>query len=392
MDRRYQIFVSSTFLDLKDERAAIVSALLQMDAFPAGMELFPAADDDAWTLIERVIEASDYYLLVIGGKYGSLDAESEISYTEKEYDLAVALKKPVMAFLHADPDAIEFGKSEKDVTSREKLSAFRSKVKKKKHVKYWSNPGDLAGKVALSYANFRQTYPAVGWVRGDVQTSTEALTELNALRKQLEVTEQRLESARAAPPPGTDHLSQGADVVQFSISGETTARTSEDEYGHTIQVEVEAEVAWDDMFSTIGPVLLDEASQSVLKRRVDAWLTQKYGKSVRKEAREYIELQGETPTSYRRTSVTLSSDDFGTVLVQLRALGLITRSDRKRSVSDKATYWTLTPYGDEHLTTLRAISRNDQTDDSELLITAKQVTKSKRMSPSESSSMSGVGR
>jgi hypothetical protein len=72
VDRRFQVFVSSTFLDLKDERAAIVSALLQMDAFPAGMELFPAADDDAWTLIERVIEASDYYLLVIGGKYGSV--------------------------------------------------------------------------------------------------------------------------------------------------------------------------------------------------------------------------------------------------------------------------------------------------------------------------------
>ena len=29
---------------------------------------------------------------------------------------------------------------------------------------------DLAGKVALSFAKFRQTYSAVGWVRGDVQT------------------------------------------------------------------------------------------------------------------------------------------------------------------------------------------------------------------------------
>jgi hypothetical protein len=59
VDRRFQIFVSSTFLDLKEEQAAIVSALPQMDAFPAGLELFPAADDDAWTLIERAIEASD---------------------------------------------------------------------------------------------------------------------------------------------------------------------------------------------------------------------------------------------------------------------------------------------------------------------------------------------
>jgi DNA-binding PadR family transcriptional regulator len=62
--------------------------------------------------------------------------------------------------------------------------------------------------------------------------------------------------------------------------------------------------------------------------------------------------------SFRNTTVRLTDDDFGTVLVQLRALGLITRSDRKRSVKDRGAYWTLTPYGDEHLTTLRAISRD----------------------------------
>src|SRR4051794_11101642 len=161
-ERLFQVFVSSTFLDLKEERAAVVSALLQMDAFPAGMELFPAADDDAWTLIERVINSSDYYLLVVGGKYGSIDPETELSYTEKEFDLAVSLKRPVLAFLHADPDSIELGRSEKNEAAREKLERFRSKVESKKHVKYWRAADELAGQVALSFANFRQTYPAVG--------------------------------------------------------------------------------------------------------------------------------------------------------------------------------------------------------------------------------------
>jgi uncharacterized protein DUF4062 len=137
-DRRYQVFVSSTFLDLQDERTAVVGALLQMEAFPAGMELFPAADDDAWTLIKRVIESSDYYLLVVGGKYGSVDPETELSYTEMEYDYAVAEDKPVMAFLHANPEKIEFGKSEKDDAAREKLNAFRKKVETERHVKYWA--------------------------------------------------------------------------------------------------------------------------------------------------------------------------------------------------------------------------------------------------------------
>lgn len=167
IERRYQVFVSSTFLDLKDERAAVVSALLNQDAIPAGMELFPATDDDAWTLIQSVIDASDYYLLVIGGKYGSIDPQTEISFTEKEYEYAVSQKTPVMAFLHGDPGSIPFDKSEENEKIREKLNQFRKKVETSKHVKYWNGASDLQGKVAYTFPSFQKRYPAVGWVRGE---------------------------------------------------------------------------------------------------------------------------------------------------------------------------------------------------------------------------------
>lgn len=348
-----------------DERSAVVSALLQLDAFPAGMELFPAADDDAWTLIQRVIDASDYYLLVIGGKYGSIDPATEISYTEMEYDYAVSLGKPVLAFLHGDPDTIELGRSEKDDAARQKLEEFRKKVETKKHVKYWKGPEDLAGKVALSFASFRQTYPAVGWVRGDVQTSTESLSEINELRKKLELAEQKLESARSGPPPGTANLSQGDDTVEFVAGTETRARTRGNAYGERITAPLAISVTWDEIFSAVGPQLLDEAPQGDMDARVDEFLTARLGSAARRQARKDLEDSGETVSSFHSTKVWLSTDDFGTVLVQLRALGLITRSDRKRSVKDTATYWTLTPYGDEHLTTLRAISREITPDDND---------------------------
>lgn len=93
----YQIFVSSTFKDLKNEREAILTAILKLNQFPAGMELFPATNDTAWKHIEKVIKDSDYYVLVIGGKYGSTD-ETGISYTEKEYDFAVSENIPVLAY------------------------------------------------------------------------------------------------------------------------------------------------------------------------------------------------------------------------------------------------------------------------------------------------------
>ena len=77
MNKRYQVFVSSTYEDLQDERREVMQALLELDCIPAGMELFPASNDDQWTLIKRVIDDCDYYLLVkqyTGGKSGQNDS------------------------------------------------------------------------------------------------------------------------------------------------------------------------------------------------------------------------------------------------------------------------------------------------------------------------------
>ncbi len=79
-----------------------MQALLFLDCIPAGMEPFPASDDDQWTLIKSVIDDSDYYLVIIAGRYGSVDVAG-VGYTEKEYDYAVSIGKPVIGFLHQDP-------------------------------------------------------------------------------------------------------------------------------------------------------------------------------------------------------------------------------------------------------------------------------------------------
>src|SRR3954453_18062379 len=97
MDKRYQVFVSSTFVDLQVERQHAIQALLALDCIPSGMELFPASDDDQWTLIKRVIDDCDYSLLILAGRYGSIGIDG-IGYTEKEYDYAVSVKKPIIAF------------------------------------------------------------------------------------------------------------------------------------------------------------------------------------------------------------------------------------------------------------------------------------------------------
>ena len=71
MEKRYQVFVSSTFADLKEERRKVIQTLMEMDCIPSGMEIFPAADEEQWEFIKKVISDCDYYILIIGGRYGS---------------------------------------------------------------------------------------------------------------------------------------------------------------------------------------------------------------------------------------------------------------------------------------------------------------------------------
>jgi hypothetical protein len=161
MDKRYQVFLSSTYTDLKEERQKVIQTLMEMDCIPSGMELFPAMDEEQFEFIKKVIDDCDYYLLIIGGRYGSVTSEG-ISYTEKEYDYAIEKGLKVIALLHGKPDTIPVGKTDKNPLSCEKLSKFRQKVEQGRLVKYWEEASELSGLVSLSLHKTIKTYPAVG--------------------------------------------------------------------------------------------------------------------------------------------------------------------------------------------------------------------------------------
>ena len=95
MDKRYQVFLSSTFADLEDERKEVMAALQKAGFFVAGMELFPSDDSESWDVIKRVIDQCDYYVLVIAGRYGSIGPDGK-SFTEMEYDYAKDKGLPVL--------------------------------------------------------------------------------------------------------------------------------------------------------------------------------------------------------------------------------------------------------------------------------------------------------
>ena len=74
--RKFSIFISSTYEDLKEERQALVGVALENNFIPVGMEQFHAAPISQWNVITKMIDECDFYLFVIGGRYGSIDGET----------------------------------------------------------------------------------------------------------------------------------------------------------------------------------------------------------------------------------------------------------------------------------------------------------------------------
>ena len=170
MEKKYQIFISSTYEDLKDERRKVQDTILEMYQFPIGMEMFSAADEEQWEIIQETIDSSDYYVLIIGHRYGSIIEEGEhagISYTQKEFRYALEKKIPILAFLIADSVAVTPDKMDNDVEKIEKLKVFKEEVIKGRTVQWWTSSEDLANKVSISLTKQISKGKRPGWIRAE---------------------------------------------------------------------------------------------------------------------------------------------------------------------------------------------------------------------------------
>jgi hypothetical protein len=247
---RYQVFVSSTYEDLRTERQQATQAILEAGYFPSGMELFPASDDTQWELIKRVIEESDYYIVIVGGKYGTI-GPTGISYTEMEYDYAVEKKIPVLGFVRADIEAVPAKLVEAEPAKRQRLDAFRSKVMSRTCRKF-SDPLELGMAVMKSLMHEARVRPRIGWVRADqARTEEDRLREreleesLFKAEKKIKKLERQVRDGRLlAEEIPNEKLCQGSDRFEFNVF----FRDGEKQYvGESVIL------TWDEIFSSIAP-------------------------------------------------------------------------------------------------------------------------------------------
>jgi hypothetical protein len=180
MNSKLQVFISSTYKDLIQERQAAVEAILKSGNIPAGMELFIAGDKSQWEVIQRWIIDSDIYMIILGGRYGSVEPSSGLSYTELEYDFAVSSGKPYFAVVIQE-DALEirfkqFGNEFIEKDNPDKLKDFRVKVLNKIS-SFFSDDKDVKLAVLETIPQLAQEYKLKGWVRAEEVPDTKALAD-----------------------------------------------------------------------------------------------------------------------------------------------------------------------------------------------------------------------
>lgn len=207
MKKKLQVFMSSTYTDMLAERQATVEAILRAGHIPAGMELFAAGDESQLESIRRWIDDSDVFMLILGGRYGSIEPKSGKSYIELEYEYAATNKTPLFAAViseqYLEAKVRSIGSSAIETVNGAQLKTFRETVASK-ICRFFSDVNELKLIVFESLANFERNEGLTGWVRGsevlDPKATLEEITRLQTENASLRNRVEELEAFFSALP------------------------------------------------------------------------------------------------------------------------------------------------------------------------------------------------
>ncbi|MEK6258505.1 MAG: DUF4062 domain-containing protein [Planctomycetota bacterium] len=99
MTTKYQVFVSSTFRDLKEHRASAMKAIVSAGHMATCLENWGLSHEDQLEVISRAVQDCQFYLIVLGHTYGSIPRGKRKSYTEIELDIAERQGKPILSMV-----------------------------------------------------------------------------------------------------------------------------------------------------------------------------------------------------------------------------------------------------------------------------------------------------
>jgi hypothetical protein len=172
-DRKYHVFVSSTFRDLGEARKQAIAGISDARHIPIALDRFVPESASDLEVIRREIEASQVYLMILGARYGESPRGERKSYVELEYEMAEKAKCHFLIF----------GLDSRDVQMR------REKMRRSKHEADRAEASDArTKKLDRLYAHARKHY----WKPWNFD-------DLESIRRETALALQGLPSKEGAP-------------------------------------------------------------------------------------------------------------------------------------------------------------------------------------------------
>lgn len=339
-DKRYQVFISATYSDLREERAVVMQSLPALGCLPVTVEQHTQSLS-TMVAIRRQIDESDYYLLLLGSRYGSL-MPSGVSYIHMEYVYAATKQKPMLILMQESPDARAPELQEKTVEGRLKFSDFRKLLQRERDsILYWRDARDLEMLLQQFTPEFIRRHPATGWTRvgkGGSDKTLELQKENESLRKRIQELEQEREKWLRSSAQSTEGLAKGEDLFEVQYKCRAYAG------GNCQDVYAKSRLSWNELLVSFGPHLLQPQPEEIILAKINERL----------QGGALQEVQRESPKTHAVVDVQVTPLCFNTIKMQFLSLGLLQKVSRP---GDQRTWWQLTAPGERNLANVLNVRR-----------------------------------
>lgn len=172
------VFISSTYLDLKEYRSAVWELLnSNYDVEIKGMEDFGARTESPLDTCLSEVDQSDIYVGLIGTRLGSINEGKGKSYTQLEYERAVERGKDILIYL-IDEENAKVAPSLVDKENKyAKLQSFKKKLKNTHTVDFFVNENDLAKKLERKFDDLLEIKEDTQKPKDEIQFSKKVIDE-----------------------------------------------------------------------------------------------------------------------------------------------------------------------------------------------------------------------
>lgn len=262
LDKRYQVFISTSGAEMQPERIILSQTLVGMGFFSWGLEQRTPLNT---AFARRQIDDCDYVMILLGSQYGE-QSVSGVGYMHLEYIYAVTKQKPIIVFMHEDPASRDPSLHDTKPELQEKFKEFRQLLQQEAdQVFCYRTLRDLEMAVRLNMPQMLERYPVSGWVRPqNTQALHDEIDQLKAKVAQLE----RDGGTREVDP----FLSLPKVSMHEVFSFEYRMHAYQD--GNFKELKVQKRLTWAQLLAILGSTFINPTPEEFFSKRMNEYLNE----------------------------------------------------------------------------------------------------------------------